>query len=60
MKRPSAGVLWIEAIICFGPLSCVLLLGVLFVPFWLAMLLAMATGAAPWGDGAVRSGTASA
>jgi hypothetical protein len=56
MKRPSAAALWIEAIICFGPLSFVLFLGVLFVPFWLAMLLETATGAVPWVDGAGVSG----
>ena len=56
MNRPSAATLWIEAVICFGPLSFVLLLGVIFVPLWLAMLAATLSGAAPWIDGAGVSG----
>ena len=56
MNRPSAAALWIEAIICFGPLSFVLLLGVIFVPLWLAMLAATLTGAAQWVDDAGVSG----
>lgn len=57
MNRPSnATLLWIEALVCFGPLFFMLALGVLFLPVWLAMLAAMLTGVMPWVDGAGTSG----
>ena len=38
MTRVSSTLLWIEAVICFGPLALVLLLGALMFPVWIAML----------------------
>jgi hypothetical protein len=36
--------LWLVAVVCFGPLTCVWLLGVLYSVFWLPLLLAMQVG----------------
>ena len=47
--------LWVEAIICFGPLVLVLLLGALIFPIWVVMLAAALIGVAPWVDGAGRT-----
>jgi len=35
--------LWLVAVVCFGPLAVVLLLGVLVLPFWVGMLVAQVT-----------------
>lgn len=40
MTRVSSTLLWIEAVVCFGPLASVLALGVLIFPVWIGMLAA--------------------
>jgi hypothetical protein len=55
MNRASSTLLWIEAVVCFGPLTLIELLGTLIFPFWTAMLGAALIGAAPWVDGAGAS-----
>jgi hypothetical protein len=54
-RRRSTTFLWIEALICFGPLAFVVLLGTLIFPFWIMTLAAAITGAGPWVDGAGRT-----
>ena len=52
MTRVSGTLLWIEAVVCFGPLASVLALGALIFPIWVVTLAAALVGAAPWVDGA--------
>lgn len=52
--RPTA-FRWIEAVICFGPLAFVVLLGAFIFPFWIMTLVAAMIGTGPWVDGAGRT-----
>lgn len=52
MTRVSSTLLWIEAVVCFGPIASVLALGALIFPMWAATLGGALIGVVPWLDGA--------
>jgi hypothetical protein len=46
-RRIWVALLWIEAVLCFGPLVSMLVFGVLLLPIWIFSLIADVTGLLP-------------